>query len=170
MSPGTRRLEWTWPCSAGLFQARLAGARMARTISRSHGPGYPGAPGKGRLLGYRDQAGAGSGSTKAIRSSRARFRPMCRYLACARYLLARRDVFYPQFATHNAHTLAAVRGHGGRGSVATNSSACTAWASSLYEAWSRMPRCASLPHLCAGRKSRGPARLSGAPPARERRQ
>ena len=30
------------------------------------------------------------------------------YLACARYLLARRDVFYPQFATHNAHTLAAV--------------------------------------------------------------
>ena len=30
------------------------------------------------------------------------------YLACARYLLARRDVFYPQFATHNAHTLAAI--------------------------------------------------------------
>ncbi|MFM8747421.1 MAG: bifunctional proline dehydrogenase/L-glutamate gamma-semialdehyde dehydrogenase PutA [Aestuariivirga sp.] len=30
------------------------------------------------------------------------------YLACARYLLSRRDVFYPQFATHNAHTLAAV--------------------------------------------------------------
>jgi RHH-type proline utilization regulon transcriptional repressor/proline dehydrogenase/delta 1-pyrroline-5-carboxylate dehydrogenase len=30
------------------------------------------------------------------------------YLACARYLLSRRDAFYPQFATHNAHTLAAV--------------------------------------------------------------
>ena len=30
------------------------------------------------------------------------------YMACARYLLARRDVFYPQFATHNAHTLAAI--------------------------------------------------------------
>ena len=30
------------------------------------------------------------------------------YLACARYLLGRRDAFYPQFATHNAHTLAAV--------------------------------------------------------------
>jgi RHH-type proline utilization regulon transcriptional repressor/proline dehydrogenase/delta 1-pyrroline-5-carboxylate dehydrogenase len=30
------------------------------------------------------------------------------YLACARYLLSRRDIFYPQFATHNAHTLAAV--------------------------------------------------------------
>jgi len=30
------------------------------------------------------------------------------YLACAKYLLARRDCFYPQFATHNAHTLAAI--------------------------------------------------------------
>ncbi|TVO62907.1 trifunctional transcriptional regulator/proline dehydrogenase/L-glutamate gamma-semialdehyde dehydrogenase [Denitromonas ohlonensis] len=30
------------------------------------------------------------------------------YLACARKLLAARDVVYPQFATHNAHTLAAV--------------------------------------------------------------
>jgi RHH-type proline utilization regulon transcriptional repressor/proline dehydrogenase/delta 1-pyrroline-5-carboxylate dehydrogenase len=30
------------------------------------------------------------------------------YLACARRLLAARDVFYPQFATHNAHSLAAV--------------------------------------------------------------
>ncbi len=30
------------------------------------------------------------------------------YLACARYLLGNRDAFYPQFATHNAHTVAAV--------------------------------------------------------------
>ena len=30
------------------------------------------------------------------------------YLASARFLLANRSVFYPQFATHNAHTLAAV--------------------------------------------------------------
>ena len=30
------------------------------------------------------------------------------YLACTKYLLSRRDVFYPQFATHNAHSLAAV--------------------------------------------------------------
>ena len=32
----------------------------------------------------------------------------CSYLACARRLLAARDVVYPQFATHNAHTAAAV--------------------------------------------------------------
>jgi len=37
------------------------------------------------------------------------------YLACARRLLAARDVFYPQFATHNAHTAAAVRDHAGDG-------------------------------------------------------
>ena len=30
------------------------------------------------------------------------------YLACARYLLSDRAAFYPQFATHNAHTLAAI--------------------------------------------------------------
>lgn len=30
------------------------------------------------------------------------------YLACARKLLAARDVIYPQFATHNAHTLSSI--------------------------------------------------------------
>ena len=30
------------------------------------------------------------------------------YLACACFMLSRRDVFYPQFATHNAQTVAAV--------------------------------------------------------------
>ncbi len=32
----------------------------------------------------------------------------CSYLACAKRLLAARDVLYPQFATHNAHTAAAI--------------------------------------------------------------
>jgi RHH-type transcriptional regulator, proline utilization regulon repressor / proline dehydrogenase / delta 1-pyrroline-5-carboxylate dehydrogenase len=30
------------------------------------------------------------------------------YLACAKYMLSRQDLFYPQFATHNAQTVAAV--------------------------------------------------------------
>lgn len=30
------------------------------------------------------------------------------YLACAQFILSRPDVFFPQFASHNAHTLAAV--------------------------------------------------------------
>ena len=37
------------------------------------------------------------------------------YLACARYLLEDADFLYPQFATHNAHTLAYVYHHGGDG-------------------------------------------------------
>ena len=35
------------------------------------------------------------------------------YLACARRLISRRDVFYPMLATHNAHTVAAVRAYAG---------------------------------------------------------
>ncbi|WP_428309398.1 bifunctional proline dehydrogenase/L-glutamate gamma-semialdehyde dehydrogenase PutA [Hydrocarboniphaga sp.] len=35
------------------------------------------------------------------------------YLACARKLLSRREQFYPMFATHNAHTIAAVRAYAG---------------------------------------------------------
>ena len=31
------------------------------------------------------------------------------YLACAKFMLAKRHLFYPQFATHNAHTIAAVK-------------------------------------------------------------
>jgi RHH-type proline utilization regulon transcriptional repressor/proline dehydrogenase/delta 1-pyrroline-5-carboxylate dehydrogenase len=36
------------------------------------------------------------------------------YLACARYLLEHCPLIYPQFATHNAHTLAYVYHHGGK--------------------------------------------------------
>jgi len=35
------------------------------------------------------------------------------YLACARQALAARDSIYPQFATHNAHTLASILHYGG---------------------------------------------------------
>ena len=31
------------------------------------------------------------------------------YLACAKFMLANRQVFYPQFATHNAHSIAAIK-------------------------------------------------------------
>lgn len=34
------------------------------------------------------------------------------YLACAQFILSRPDVFYPQFASHNAHTLAAIHQSG----------------------------------------------------------
>jgi RHH-type proline utilization regulon transcriptional repressor/proline dehydrogenase/delta 1-pyrroline-5-carboxylate dehydrogenase len=31
------------------------------------------------------------------------------YLACAKFMLGKRNLFYPQFATHNAHSIAAVK-------------------------------------------------------------
>ena len=37
------------------------------------------------------------------------------YLACMRLLLSEREFFYPQFATHNAHTIASAAVAGGRG-------------------------------------------------------
>ncbi len=62
------------------------------------------------------------------------------YIACADKLLSLPECLYPQFATHNAHTIAAIA--------------------------ERYP----LPHLRAGGGPQGPAALPGASPARERRQ
>ena len=47
------------------------------------------------------------------------------------------DRIYPQFATHNAHTVAAVLEHGRQPRAASSSSACTAWASALTKTSSR---------------------------------
>lgn len=53
------------------------------------------------------------------------------YLACAKKLLAVPNLIYPQFATHNAHTLAAIYQLAGQNyyRVSTSSSACMVWAS-----------------------------------------
>ena len=92
------------------------------------------------------------------------------YLACAKFLLARRDVFYPQFATHNAHTLAAISVMAGN-DRRFEFQRLHGMGQALYEqvvgAHQDEP---ALPHLCAGRKPRGPAGLSGAAAAGERRQ
>ncbi len=91
------------------------------------------------------------------------------YLACARILLDGSRRLYPQFATHNAHTvasiihLAKVRGrefefqrlHG--------------MGEELYEeVTDPAARALAMPRLCAGRLARGPAALSGSPVAGER--
>lgn len=36
------------------------------------------------------------------------------YLACAQFILSKPDTFYPQFASHNAHTVAAIHQFGGQ--------------------------------------------------------
>ena len=50
------------------------------------------------------------------------------YIANARKLLSMTDRIYPQFATHNAHTVAAILEMADRTATASSSSACTAWA------------------------------------------
>ena len=95
------------------------------------------------------------------------------YLACARKLLAAPDAVFPQFATHNAQTLAADPDAGRAGLArrgSTSSSACTAWASRCTRRWSARAARPPLPHLRAGRHARDAAGLSGAAPAGERRQ
>ena len=78
------------------------------------------------------------------------------YLACARSLLARgRRASIPQFATHNAHTVAAVLEHGRRRPRRSSSSACTAWARrSTTQVVGEDELDRRLPHLCAGRQPR----------------
>ena len=49
-----------------------------------------------------------SWACRTTRCSRTSTTPTSRYLACARALLAAPDVIYPQFATHNAGTIAAI--------------------------------------------------------------
>lgn len=65
--------------------------------------------------------------------------------ACARKLLGAPEAVYPQFATHNAYTLAAIYRWPGRTTTraSTSSSACTAWASRCMTKWSGRWRRAS---------------------------
>ncbi len=59
---------------------------------------------------------------------RQRRRTDVSYIANARKLLGMTDRIYPQFATHNAHTVAAILHMADGQGQRLNSSACTAWA------------------------------------------
>ena len=132
-----------------------------------------GAPGQGRLLGCRDQAGAGARPRRLPGVHPQGDRPTCRYLACAptparptrRLLSAVRHAqrAYPgrrrrdrdQRRRQRRIRIPAPARHG-RGAVRPDRR--------------RRPLGPRLPGLCAGRRARGSAGLSGAPPAGERRQ
>jgi RHH-type proline utilization regulon transcriptional repressor/proline dehydrogenase/delta 1-pyrroline-5-carboxylate dehydrogenase len=95
------------------------------------------------------------------------------YLACARRLFADPQAFYPAFATHNAHTLAAVA------EIAVSAGGSDEWeyqrlhgmGEELYDQvvgedkWGR-----ALPGIRAGGQPRRSAGVSGPPAAGERRQ
>ena len=90
------------------------------------------------------------------------------YIANARKLLSMTDRIYPQFATHNAHTVAAIL-EMADGSRQLRVPAPARHGRGAARDGAQGGRHA-LPHLCAGRRAFRPARLSGAPAARERRQ
>ena len=74
------------------------------------------------------------------------------YLACARRLLAAREAFYPEFATHNAHTLATMLEMAGNGRdfefQRLHGMGEALYAQVVGDRASR----AALPHLRAGRQ------------------
>ena len=62
------------------------------------------------------------------------------YIACAQQLLALRPRIFPQFATHNALTVATILELAGGERAASNSSACTAWARRCMRSSARTAR------------------------------
>ena len=100
-----RRLGRARPRGAGLPKAGDPHHPLARRTGAADLAADPGALGQGCLLGHRGQAGPGVGFTDYPVFTR-KVATDVSYLACAKRLLDGGDAFYPQFATHNAHTIA----------------------------------------------------------------
>ena len=171
--PALARLGRPRPRRAGLPEARRpACSTGCADLARAAAPAHPGAPGQGRLLGQRDQARAGSRAAPTIpvftrKVAHRRLVPRLRAQAAGR----RRTRFYPQFATHNAHTHRRGLRVGGGRDASFEFQRLHGMGEALYdEVVGERKLNAALPHLRAGRRARGPARLPGAPPAGERRQ
>ena len=92
------------------------------------------------------------------------------YLACARKLLDRRDLVYPQFATHNAATLAAVLELAGRPRGLRVPVPARHGRVALRPRRGAGNAAPALPHLRADRHPRDAPRLPRAAAARERRE
>ena len=91
------------------------------------------------------------------------------YVDCARKLLSLRPRLYPQFATHNALTVASVMEDAG-GTQGFEFQRLHGMGDALYQALLIEKPDLDLSRLCAGRRLCRSARLSGAPLAGERRQ
>ena len=91
------------------------------------------------------------------------------YLACVRRLLEARPRLYPQFATHNALTVASVIEDAG-GVDGYEFQRLHGMGEALYQELRAELPDGELPRLCAGRRLCRSARLSGAAAVGERRQ
>ena len=90
------------------------------------------------------------------------------YIACARKLLQTNGRLYPQFATHNAHTVAAVLRIAGESRAFEFSAAARNGRGAVRKNGGGNRRAGS--HLCASRRAPRLARLSGAANAGKRRK
>ena len=165
-----RRLGRPRPRRPGLPEALPVRARLADRPRPAHRPPLHGAPGQGRLLGQRDQARPGATAWPATRSSPARSTPTSPTSPAPGSCWRRSDAHLP--AVRHPQRPHARRGPRARPAARTaSSSACTAWARrSTTRSSGRGHAGPPLPRLRPGRHPRDPARLPGAPPARERRQ
>ncbi len=156
-----------WPeASAIVVFLIMAIVLVTRPAGLFAEPAADGPPRQGRVLGHRDQARAGARARRLSGlHAQGGDRPLLHRLraamlaACVRDLPAIRD---PQRADGRDDPRTA------GGATASNSSACTAWATPLRQL--RRIAAIGLPHLRAGRQPSRSARLSGAPAARERRE
>ena len=166
---GTRGLAGPWACRAGLRQARDSRSALAAEAGAPGGQADPGAAREGRLLGQRDQVGAGAGA-RGLSGADAQ--------GAHRLVVARRNAphhgrpaslraaaRHPQRALHrrrrrhralHAGLRAPAPARHGRGG--------------LRGGGGRREHGRRLPHLRAGRAARGPGGVSGAAPSGERRQ
>jgi RHH-type proline utilization regulon transcriptional repressor/proline dehydrogenase/delta 1-pyrroline-5-carboxylate dehydrogenase len=92
---------------AGVPEARALRSRVAARPRAPRRRAHDDAAREGRLLGHRDQARAVQGLAGYPVYTR-KCNTDVSYLACAARMLAAPEAFYPQFATHNAHTVATI--------------------------------------------------------------
>ena len=122
-------------------------------------PPADGPPRQRRLLGHRGQARAGARARRLPGVyAQGDDRSFC-YLDCVRKLLAARPRLYPQFATHNALTVACVIEDAG-GTGGYEFQRLHGMGEALYEALARRSAGSDVPCLRAGRRLLRSARLS----------
>ena len=126
-APTLQGLERPRPCGAGLSEARAAGDRTGWSIWRAARTGaFPVRLVKGAYWDTEIKRAQEQGLADYPVFTRKAATDTS-YLACARAMLAAGDAIYPQFATHNAHTVAAIDTLAGNAPI-SNISACMAWA------------------------------------------
>ena len=150
----TRRGRWSWWSTSSRSRAAIGCASCA---------GWSRAP-----TGTRRSSARRSWACRTTRCSRTSTTPTSSYLACARALLAAPDAIYPQFATHNAGTIAAIL-QMARGRRAVRAPAPARHGRRHLPRGDAGHRRAGA-RLRAGRPPQGPAGLPGAPPAGKRRE